>query len=138
MVFSSYLFLFGFLPAALLLYYLSPRRGRNLVLTALSYLFYAWTNPAFTLLLVGATAIDYVAGLFLAGTTPWSRSEVPLLDKAAPSSLWRAFWFCHRARNESKTARRCASMFASTAATLRAPWTEAPSATISSHRTWKK
>ena len=40
MVFSSYLFLFYFLPAVLLLYYAAPRRAQHLVLTTLSYLFY--------------------------------------------------------------------------------------------------
>ncbi|MFN7940391.1 MAG: MBOAT family protein [Thermoanaerobaculia bacterium] len=79
MVFSSNVFLYYFLPFALATYFAAPRRARNLVLTALSYLFYGWTNPAFTLLLLGATAIDYVAGLVLAGTTPWARSAVPLL-----------------------------------------------------------
>ena len=32
MVFSSLLFLFRFLPLVFLLYYLTPRRGRNVVL----------------------------------------------------------------------------------------------------------
>jgi hypothetical protein len=40
MVFSSYLFLFYFLPLALALYYAAPRRLRHAVLTGLSYLFY--------------------------------------------------------------------------------------------------
>jgi alginate O-acetyltransferase complex protein AlgI len=65
MVFSSYLFLFYFLPAALLLYYAAPRRARHLVLTTLSYLFYGWANPLFVPLLLGSTTIDYVAGLVI-------------------------------------------------------------------------
>ena len=39
MVFSSHLFIYYFLPLALAVYYLLPRRGRNLGLTVLSYLF---------------------------------------------------------------------------------------------------
>ena len=62
MVFSSYLFLFYFLPLALLLYYAVPRRGQHLILTALSYLFYGWANPLFLPLLLGSTLVDYVAG----------------------------------------------------------------------------
>jgi alginate O-acetyltransferase complex protein AlgI len=65
MVFSSYLFLFYFLPLALLLYYAGPRRARHLVLTLLSYLFYGWANPLFVVLLLGSTAIDYTAGLVM-------------------------------------------------------------------------
>ena len=47
MVFSSYLFLFYFLPLALALYYAAPGRLRHGVLTAFSYLFYGWANPLF-------------------------------------------------------------------------------------------
>ncbi len=62
MVFSSYLFLFYFLPVALALYYAVPRRGQHLALTALSYLFYGWANPLFVPLLFGSTLVDYVCG----------------------------------------------------------------------------
>jgi alginate O-acetyltransferase complex protein AlgI len=65
-VFSSYLFLFYFLPAALLLYYTAPQRARHLILTILSYVFYGWANPLFLVLLFVSTAIDYVAGLVMA------------------------------------------------------------------------
>jgi alginate O-acetyltransferase complex protein AlgI len=66
MVFSSHLFLFYFLPLALLLYYAAPLRGRHAVLTALSYVFYGWANPLFVPLLLASTAIDYFAGLVIA------------------------------------------------------------------------
>ena len=65
MVFSSYLFLFYFLPAALLLYYIAPQRARHLILTIVSYVFYGWANPLFLVLLFASTAIDYVAGLVM-------------------------------------------------------------------------
>jgi len=66
MVFSSYLFLFYFLPLVLLLYYAGPRRARHLTLTLLSYVFYGWANPLFVILLFVSTAIDYLAGLAIA------------------------------------------------------------------------
>ena len=66
MVFGSYLFLFYFLPAALLLYYAAPRRARHLILTSVSYLFYGWANPLFVPLLLGSTIVDYVAGHVIA------------------------------------------------------------------------
>jgi alginate O-acetyltransferase complex protein AlgI len=65
MVFSSYLFLFYFLPLALLMYYAAPVRMRHLVLTIFSYLFYGWANPLFLVLLFTSTAIDYIAGLVI-------------------------------------------------------------------------
>ena len=66
MVFSSYLFLFYFLPLALLLYYAVPRRAKHLLLTLFSYVFYGWANPLFVVLLFISTAIDYVGGLVIA------------------------------------------------------------------------
>jgi alginate O-acetyltransferase complex protein AlgI len=63
MVFSSYLFLFYFLPGALLLYYAVPRRAKHLMLTLLSYAFYGWANPLFVVLLLVSTLIDYLCGL---------------------------------------------------------------------------
>ena len=70
MVFSSHAFLFYFLPAALFLYYAMPRRGKHLVLTALSYVFYGWANPLFVVLLFTSTIIDYFCGLTIAGRGP--------------------------------------------------------------------
>jgi alginate O-acetyltransferase complex protein AlgI len=70
MVFSSYLFLFYFLPAALLLYYTAPPRARHFVLTVLSYVFYGWANPLFVVLLFASTMVDYVAGLVMARHPP--------------------------------------------------------------------
>ena len=85
MVFSSHLFVFGFLPLALAVYYLLPRRGRHLALTLLSYLFYGWTSPAFCLLLLVSTLIDYVCGLLIAGDVPFAGGgEPPMLDRATP------------------------------------------------------
>ena len=73
MVFSSQLFLFYFLPLALVVYYAAgTRRLRHLALTLLSYAFYGWANPWFVLLMLGSTAIDYVCGLVIMrrGTAP--------------------------------------------------------------------
>jgi alginate O-acetyltransferase complex protein AlgI len=67
MVFSSYLFLFGFLPLALLFYFAAPRRFRNAVLTLVSYLFYGWVQPVYVLLLLGSTLLDWTCGLGIAG-----------------------------------------------------------------------
>lgn len=66
MVFSSHIFLFWFLPFALLLYYATPKRGKSLVLTLVSCVFYGWWNPWFALLMLASTAIDYVCGEFIA------------------------------------------------------------------------
>ncbi len=77
MVFSSHLFIFYFLPVALLVYYASPRKVRHLGLTLFSYLFYGWANPWFVLLMLGTTAVDYTVGLWIAGG--FGRNAIPLL-----------------------------------------------------------
>jgi alginate O-acetyltransferase complex protein AlgI len=84
-VFSSHLFVYYFLPLALLAYYLVPRRGKNLVLTLFSFVFYGWANVAFIPLLMTSTLIDYLCGLGLTGgfRPPW-RGELPLLEPGGP------------------------------------------------------
>jgi alginate O-acetyltransferase complex protein AlgI len=87
MVFTSHLFLFYFLPIALLIYYASPWRWKHLSLTLLSYFFYGWANPLFVVLMFVSTVIDYVAGLVQAnnGWRGWSR-EPKLLTPGGPRS----------------------------------------------------
>ncbi len=82
MVFSSYLFIFYFLPLSLLLYYPIPwRPARHFLLTILSYIFYGWANPKFIFLMLVSTLIDYIAGLVQAhdGFRGW-RNEPRLLE----------------------------------------------------------
>ncbi len=66
MVFSSLLFLFLFLPAALGLYYLTPPRYRNLPALAASLFFFAWGAPRFVFVLMATSLTDYLAGRRLA------------------------------------------------------------------------
>lgn len=86
MVFSSQLFIFWFLPAALAAYYLTPRRGKHLTLTIFSYVFYGWINPACILLLLISTLVDWVAGLVMVGVPPWSTLPIEPLPKGGPRS----------------------------------------------------
>lgn len=69
MVFSSLVFLLGFLPALLLAYFLIPARLRglrNLVLLGASLFFYWWGAGPLVLLMVLSISVNYVGGL-LAG-----------------------------------------------------------------------
>lgn len=63
MVFSSYVFVFVFLPAVLVAYYVAPRRIKHALLALGSYGFYGWANPAFVFLMLFSTAVDYRCGL---------------------------------------------------------------------------
>ena len=75
MVFSSYTFLFYFLPPLLILYYLIPRRslgGRNLVLLAFSLFFYFAGGPRHLPLMLLSIAINYVGGLLCGKRRRWA------------------------------------------------------------------
>ncbi|MDO5539729.1 MAG: MBOAT family protein [Eubacteriales bacterium] len=62
MVFSSLLFLFRFLPAVLILYYVSPVKFRNIILFLFSLFFYAWGEPKYVFLMLCSITIDYIIG----------------------------------------------------------------------------
>lgn len=65
MVFSSIVFLFTFLPITLILYYISPRKMKNIVLLLISLIFYAWGEPVYVFLMMFTTLFDYLIGLLI-------------------------------------------------------------------------
>ncbi|WP_312280941.1 MBOAT family O-acyltransferase [Oscillibacter sp.] len=65
MVFSSPVFLFFYLPVSLALYFAVPLKWRNLVLLAVSLLFYGWGEGIYVLIMLLSTAIDYTHGLLV-------------------------------------------------------------------------
>ena len=65
MLFSSVTFLFYFLPAVILCYFIAPKSLKNTVLLAFSLLFYAWGGVKYAILMVVATLIGYVFGLLI-------------------------------------------------------------------------
>ncbi len=68
MIFSSTLFLFLFLPATLLIYYLIPAKyvnARNYELLAMSLIFYAWGEPKNIILMFFSIFLNYIFGLLL-------------------------------------------------------------------------
>ncbi len=78
MVFSTPLFVFYFLPLVLSVYYVLPLLARvtrlsaaqlsvlrNAFLLIASYVFYGWWNPAFVLLMLTITLVNYGAGYWI-------------------------------------------------------------------------
>lgn len=63
MLFSSLIFLFVFLPAVLFLYYISPKKLKNMVLLAFSLFFYGYGEPKSLVVMLGSIMINYVLGL---------------------------------------------------------------------------
>lgn len=62
MVFSSIPFLFFFFPVCFGLYYMVPKRWKNLILLIVSLLFYAWGEPIYIVLLLFSSLVDYFHG----------------------------------------------------------------------------
>ena len=63
MLFSSIPFLYYFLPAVLLVYFLVPSRLRNGVLLLSSLIFYGWGEPKYVVLMIATIAAFYLCGL---------------------------------------------------------------------------
>ena len=78
MVFSSLIFLFAYLPAVLLIYFVMPRKGKNLALFLVSLFFYAWGEPIYVLLMLASLSLAYLFGV---GIGKW-RQEKPRRAKA--------------------------------------------------------
>ncbi len=66
MVFSSLTFLFAFLPLTLIVYYLVPKKVKNIVILISGLVFYAWGEPIYVLAMIASTFIDYTAGRIIA------------------------------------------------------------------------
>lgn len=60
MIFSSIPFIYYFLPIVLLVYFITPKKGRNAVLFISSLLFYAWGEPKYVLLMAISILQGYV------------------------------------------------------------------------------
>lgn len=72
MIFSSLEFIFVFLTIFLLVYYITPAKGKNLVLLLGSILFYSYGNlekPAYVLLMLVSILINYMFGHLIQDAT---------------------------------------------------------------------
>ncbi len=73
MVFSSFVFLFRFLPVFLMIYFIAPEKFRNLVLFAGSIAFYTYGEAAYVLLLLASVVINYLIGVEM--NSQWARGS---------------------------------------------------------------
>ena len=65
MVFSSVSFLFFFMPIFFILYYLVPKKFKNICLLIFSLIFYAWGEPVYIFLMLFETFINYIFGILI-------------------------------------------------------------------------
>ncbi len=74
MVFSSVIFVFFFLPACLLLYYLVPGiRAKNTVLLLFSLVFYSWGEPVYIVLMLSSILMNYAFGRYMEHLPEWKK-----------------------------------------------------------------
>lgn len=84
MLFSSIPFLYYFLPAVLILYFISPRRLKNTALLISSLVFYAWGEPRFVITMLISVAAGYFSGLIL---EKYKRKWILLICIAIPTAF---------------------------------------------------
>lgn len=65
MLFSSLTFIFLFLPIVLVVYYISPKKLRNLVLFLSSLVFYSWGEPVYIVIMLFSIVFNYLSGLLI-------------------------------------------------------------------------
>src|SRR5690242_8451995 len=92
MIFSSPIFLFGFLPIFLLLYSLSPAAGRNLVALSCSLFFYAWGEPVFVFIAIGSALLDFILARAIFASEDLGHRKL-LVSVGVLANLGLLIWF---------------------------------------------
>lgn len=75
MVFSSSIFLFGFLPILFIIYFISPQKLKNYILLIFSLIFYYFGGPTYILIILSVVLIDYLLAILI----DKSKRKKPLL-----------------------------------------------------------
>lgn len=77
MLFSGLPFLYYFLPAVLILYFIAPKKLKNSALLLSSLIFYGWGEPKYIFLIFFSIIYGWVSGL---------------LTEKATTKKWKLFW----------------------------------------------
>ena len=85
MIFSSISFLYYFLPACLLVYFIVPFRLKNFVLLLFSLGFYFYGEPIYTLLMLASTLSAYLHGLWIDRARESKWKKLPLWSSVITS-----------------------------------------------------
>ena len=86
MLFSSIPFLFYFLPAVLILYFLVPAKQKNAVLLLFSLVFYAWGEPKYVFLMIATIFLFFFCGIAI-GKAPDQKMKKFWLTVSVVTSL---------------------------------------------------
>ena len=96
MLFNSHIFIFVFMPLALLAYYQLGRinhRAAGLSLVVSSLIFYAWWNPPFALILMGSIAFNYSISHWITRNEGFDRRQSAILALGITIDLAALFYY---------------------------------------------
>ena len=93
MVFSSILFIFRFLPIAMILYFLTPNKYKNLTLLLISLIFYSWGEPKYFLIMVASIFVDYFVSRGIEKSRNNKKVSIVLLSISIVFNLGMLFFF---------------------------------------------
>ena len=65
MLFTSISFLYYFLPIVIALYFILPKKARNVVLFIASLVFYYYGEPKYIYLMIGEILVAYIGALLI-------------------------------------------------------------------------
>lgn len=92
MLFSSVIFLYYFLPCVLLVYFISPKQMKNLVLLSASLFFYWWGEPKYTILMISTILLGYIHGILIDKYRGKTASKVFLVSSLTASIALLGFF----------------------------------------------
>ncbi len=87
MLFSSNVFLYFYLPIVLLLYYITPRKLRNVTLFVVSLVFYGWGEPVYVLLMAATIFINYIFGAWISRRKEAGKSAKAVLAAGVAANI---------------------------------------------------
>lgn len=93
MVFSSILFIFRFLPIAMMLYFLTPNKFKNLTLLIISLIFYSWGEPKYFLIMLASIFVDYFVSRGIDNNRNNKKRRIILLFISIIFNLGMLFFF---------------------------------------------
>ena len=80
MVFSSFSFIFAFLPMVLILYYLVNDKYKNIVLCVASFIFYAWGEPKNIILMLISVLFNYYLAIEIEKSVGKKKKVIFIID----------------------------------------------------------
>ena len=92
MIFSSLTFLFAFLPAVLVIYFLVPKKSKNCILLIFSLFFYAFGEPTYVLIMLGSITLNYIFGILISKYENIKTKKYLLISSVASNLLILIFF----------------------------------------------